>query len=276
MAMRPLGIRWTIGDVSPLGFEALRLSLWGAYRLFGDDAAYAVCVNNVPLDLARERTGDVPEKVIFRDATAELSAFLRPHLDAGVAEGVGWKFAPLQLFPDRYELSLDNDCILWALPEALRAWLHGDPEGAVVLAEDVRPCFGQFASLCGPAPRNSGIRGLPRGFDLEGALRRVLKARPVTLVSELDEQGLQVAALSQDRSPLVVTVDEVTICSPFPPHRPGLGGAGAHFVGLNARALPWRYDDRPASELVREHFQRLRGAVEARLWPAPEPGAAAR
>jgi hypothetical protein len=31
----PLGIRWTIGDVSEAGFEALRLSLHAVVRLFG-------------------------------------------------------------------------------------------------------------------------------------------------------------------------------------------------------------------------------------------------
>lgn len=37
-----VGVRWTIGDVSDEGFEALRLSVWGAFRLFGEDAVYAV------------------------------------------------------------------------------------------------------------------------------------------------------------------------------------------------------------------------------------------
>ncbi|GEM_PF-4943709 len=32
MAGRTLGIRRTIGDVSPNGFEALRLSIWGAWK----------------------------------------------------------------------------------------------------------------------------------------------------------------------------------------------------------------------------------------------------
>src|SRR4051795_4479741 len=38
---------------------------------------------------------------------------------------------------------------------------------------------------------------------------------PVQLQSELDEQGLQIAALSLGGPPLVVTTAEVTICSPF-------------------------------------------------------------
>ncbi len=252
---RTLGVRWTVGDVSPEGFEALRLSVWGAWRAFGPGAGYVVCVNTVPLDRARALTGDLPPGVVWHDSTAELPAFLRPHIDRAMAEGVGWKFAPLRLFPDRYELALDNDCVLWEVPRAVREWLQGDPRRCLI-AQDVKRCLGQFDDLCGPGERNSGIRGLPPGFDLEAAMRSVLARRPVVLSSELDEQGLQVVVVSLPGAPLVVTVDDVSICSPFPPHLPGLGRCGAHFVGLNARQLPWSLDGRPASEYVRDHWRR--------------------
>lgn len=160
-----LGIRWTIGDVNPRGFEALRLSIWGTWSLFG-------------------------------------------------------AFAPLQCFPDRRELALDNDVILWDMPEALAAWLADSSPESCLLAEDVTSSLGQFGSMCGARALNTGIRGLPAGFDLEERLRAVLDVHPVTLVSELDEQGLQVAALSWTRPPHVVSVHDVTICSPFPPHLP--------------------------------------------------------
>ncbi len=43
MTQRRLGIRWTIGNVSMAGFDALRLSIVGAARCFGASAEYAVC-----------------------------------------------------------------------------------------------------------------------------------------------------------------------------------------------------------------------------------------
>lgn len=89
---RPVGVRWTIGQVSRQGFETLRLSIWGAWKVFGPDARYAVCVNSVPLDAARDRTGDVPAEVAWHDVTDRMPAFLRAHLDGAMAEGVGWKF----------------------------------------------------------------------------------------------------------------------------------------------------------------------------------------
>jgi hypothetical protein len=260
---RPLGVRWTIGDVSPRGFEALRLSIHGAVRLFGPGAAYVVYVNSVSLAKARALTGAVPEIVAWREAPTEPPEVLRRYLDAAMAEGVAWKFAPLSAFADRAELALDNDVILWETPAAIRRWLQG--EGERVLAEDVVAGHGAFAALCGEEPRNSGIRGTPAGFDLSAALGRVLSLAPASLESELDEQGLQVAALSLDGPPLVVSTEEVSICSPFWPHQPELGRCGAHFVGLNARCIPWRYYDRPATEVRIEHWEAQRPALYARV-----------
>jgi hypothetical protein len=260
---RRLGVRWTIGDVSAPGFEALRLSILGALRLFGPDAAYVVYVNSMPVDRARALAGPTPEAVAWREAPQEPPEVLRRHLDAGMAEGVAWKFAPLTAFADRAELALDNDVILWDTPTAIRDWLDG--EGERLLAEDVAMGHGAFAALCGDEPRNSGIRGTPAGFDLSGALGRVLARTPAHIGSELDEQGLQVAALSLDGPPLVVRTEDVSICSPFWPHQPELGRCGAHFVGINARRLPWRYYDRPATDVRIEHWERRRPEVYARL-----------
>ncbi len=260
--MSRLGIRWTIGDVSPWGFAALGLSLWGAHGIFGGEAAYRVVVNGVAPEEAARRVGAVPPGVEFEPAR-ELPAVLRAALDAGMAEGVAWKFAPLRVFPDLHELALDNDCVLWREPPALRRWREDG--AAALLAEDVIPALGRFGARVGPLARNTGIRGLPPGFELGAALAAALEAAPGPLRSELDEQGLQVFALLRALPTHVVPVDEVAICSPFPPHRPGLGRSGAHFVGLNAWSLGWALDGRPAEELTREHFERLLPELRARL-----------
>lgn len=269
MPARPVALRWTIGDVSDFGFEALRLSLWGAWRIFGDQALYTVCVNTVPLEEAQARCGPAPEGVQWLSIPRDLPPFLERFLDAGMAEGVAWKFIPLRLFPEHYEITLDNDCILWEMPEGMRRWLAQDDPDACLIAADVAPCFGQFAPFCGVEPRNSGIRGLPPGFDFAKALQDMLERHPVTLKSELDEQGLQVATVSARAAPDVVSVEDVAITSPFPPHLPDLGRGGAHFVGLNVKSAPWEVEGRNAVELIREHWQRHRPALYERVGLEP-------
>lgn len=261
--MTPIGIRWTMGDVSARGFAALRLSIWGAWNIFGPRAAYAVCVNTVCGDEARERTGPVPDAVSWRDATGELPGFLAAAFGAGMAEGVAWKLAPLRLFPERHEISLDNDCILWELPPSMAAWLAGaGGPAACLMAQDVRACYGRFAPQCPAQACNAGIRGLPPGFDLDAALREAIaRCRreangPAVFRSELDEQGLQAAALSLAGPLEIVPLEQVTICSPFAPNLPYLGSCGAHFVGLNARHIAWDYYGRPADDCMSEHWQR--------------------
>lgn len=182
-----------------------------------------------------------------------------------MADGVAWKFAPLRVFPDRYELSLDNDCVLWRLPQAIRAWMEDGERDRCVLLEDVRPCIGSFAPFCSGKPCNGGMRGFPPAFDLERALRALLRQNPCMVASGLDERGLNVAALSRAVDPLVVRMGEVAICSPFPPHMRHLGSCGAHFTGINARHLPWSLNGRPAVDYIREHWQRHRDTLYERI-----------
>jgi hypothetical protein len=210
-----------------------------------------VYVNTVGVEAAQRRTGPVPSLIEWREAPRELPAPLQAYLDEGMSEGVAWKFLPIRAFPDGYELALDNDVILWREPEPIAQWRTSQ---RCLIAEDVAPGHGAFASLCGSQPRNSGIRGTPPRFDLGAQLARVLQQIPTRLRSELDEQGMQVAAVSLDAPPFVVSTTDVTICSPFHPHQPHLGTCGAHFVGLNARELPWTYYDRPATEVRIEHW----------------------
>jgi hypothetical protein len=264
---KPLAIRWTVGDVSTRGFDALALSVESARAIFSSDTTFAISVNTVPVGDVQQRLGRLAESVLWHRSDGKLPAWLtEKFLDSAYAEGVAWKFAPVRLFHDRHELSLDNDVVLWEIPPSVAAWLND--EDATLIAEDVRPAFGVFAPECPPEGRNSGIRGLPPGYDLEAALRERLESNPVRLESELDEQGLQVAVLT-GRKHHVTSLEEVTICSPIPPHLPHLGRCGAHFVGLNAKKLPWEWNGKSGEQYIQEHWDHMlpevRNAVEATL-----------
>ena len=277
-----LAVRWTIGDVRERGFEMLRLSLHCATRLFGPAARYLVCVNGLSVDEARQRTGPVPANVAWQAVTREdLAPQLAQRLGSGehgYIEGMGWKLAPLRTFPDRYELAIDNDVILWDLPAGMRQWL-AEP-GSYLFAEDADRCFGAFdpqldaavASL-GVRGLNAGIRGLPPGVDLGRALTlaltqadadaRRLTGKPLDLSGEIEEQGLQAAAVASLPGLLggtlrLVRLAEVNLSSPFWPKTPNFGTCGAHFIGMNARHIPWNYYDRPADEWLAEHWAHAR------------------
>jgi hypothetical protein len=258
-----LGFRWTIGNVTDAGFEALRLSIWGAWRLFGQQALYGVCVNGVPMEDARQRTGPLPTEVQWH-RSACLPRCLAPYLGDDMADGVAWKLAPLRLFPERFEVALDNDCILWEMPDAMREWLD-EPQPRCLIAADDILAHGSFTELTRREPRNTGIRGLPPHYDLEAALRAVLERHPARLAGELDEQGLQVVALDLGQPAHVVATTDVAICSPFWPRQPNLGRCGAHFVGLNCRAVPWDYYDRPAVDWIAENWANHRPTLYARV-----------
>ncbi len=268
--MSGLLLRWTVGDVSARGWEALRLSVYCAMRLFSADGFpfdrdvhYVVCVNSLPLEEAQARSGAMPAELEWQVFGREnIPPFLTPHLEPGMAEGVGWKLVPPQLDSDRHELALDNDCILFAMPAAVRAFLAR--HDATLLAEDVERCLGLFDAAAPPGAINSGLRGLPPGINYAARLTAALQAQqassasPFLLRSELDEQGLQTVALHTGSPCLLVSREEVSICSPFWPRQPELGSCGAHFVGLNARHLPWNYYERTADVVRREHWDRHR------------------
>jgi hypothetical protein len=227
---------------------------------------YAVCVNSVSLEHARLRLGEMASRVELLHVTREdVPVSIRDHFDDGMAEGVAWKLAPLRVFPESWELSFDNDVILWEMPPGIRRWLERQDHEQCLLAEDARALYGEFAPFCGPEPRNAGIRGLPPRFPLQESIERLLPQIPSRLNSELDEQGLQVAAMSTYCPPEVVSIDDVTICSPFPPHRRELGRCGAHFCGLNARHYAWQLEGRYAEEWIAEQWQHHLPTVRLRV-----------
>jgi hypothetical protein len=90
-----LGIRWTIGDVSDAGYEALRLSIWSAWNFFGQSARYAVCANTVPLSSTMARTGLLSVGVNWFHTDDLIPIWLIYYLGRDMAEGVAWKLAPL-------------------------------------------------------------------------------------------------------------------------------------------------------------------------------------
>ena len=263
--MGPVLIRWTVGDVSARGFEAPGLSIAGAKNVFGADARYVVSVNTIPIETVRARVGG-PPGVEWLQADERVPEWLGEHMDPGLAEGVGWKFAPLHVDPELPTIALDNDVVLWQMPESIRQWM--EDADSLLIAEDVRACYGGFTPLCPAEGRNSGIRGIPKSFPLADRLRHLLECSGVVLRSEMDEQGLQTAMISREKH-RVVTLEEVSICGYFRPHQLDLGSCGAHFVGVNIRKAPFEWNGRSGEEYVHGFWDSMKPDVMRRIWPGP-------
>lgn len=231
-----LGIRWTIGDANPRGFTALRLSVWGAWRLFGGAVRYRIYVHTTTVDEARTRTGPVPGDIEWEPITPAIPACLVEHIDARSPAAIALRLVPMRAFPDDHELALDNHVVLWAVPGAIEAWLRGRTR--FVLAEDVRGWFGRFRETTTERPLSPAVRGLPPGFDLGAAIGRYLMHQPAVVRSELDVQGLQATAIRAAGSTGIVGLDDVTVSSPFPSEG-ALGRSGTYFVGLDVHADHW-------------------------------------
>lgn len=277
-----IALRWNIGDVSLEGFEALRLSIWGAYKVFGPNAVYAVGVSSIPIATAKLRVGIVPDQVRFYDVTGDVPWSILDRLDPDSAERLAWKFAAPRMFPERHEIVFDNECILWTMPQALRGWLESSSTACLV-AQDDRPRFGAFASDCGTEPIHAGLRGLPPGFDLVAALDAALASRPVVLISDLDEHGLHIAALSRNGRPRAIPLEEVSICSPFANGGANgakggatggatgglsgskLGECGALFVDLNGCDHGPGIQDAPGPDGICEHWRSVRHEIYEKI-----------
>lgn len=177
----PLCVRWTIGDVVPFGVEALRLSIWGAYRCFGPSARYVVSVHGVSASRARALVGALPEVVGFHAVEPRaLPAWL---VRESAAPRAAARFAPPTLDDARAELAIDRGCVLWSVPPALQAWLDDPDPRACLLLEDE-----------GALP-TTALRGAGVGFDLGEALREAQRETPRTLRTAEELERLEIHAV---------------------------------------------------------------------------------
>jgi hypothetical protein len=237
----PLGVRWTIGDISSFGVAALRLSVWGAFRCFGPAARYTISVHDVVLARAQATTGALPECVRWQ----EIDSTRLPRWLAGmdVAPRAAFRFAPVLVHDDVAELALDRGCVLWSVPDGIRAWLDDPNPRACVITEDVN----------GPS---SAIRGTGAGFDLVEALREARRESPRPLRTQEDAQRLELHALGLLEPPHVVGAREVARMGDAP-------------VMLGSDGVRLSFPETP---VARERWERVRAELHARLGlPQPQP-----
>lgn len=211
---RPL-FRFTIGPVSRGGFQCLEQAIAQVQTLY--DPEIAVCYN-----CSFERVSHLNVRLVDQNQ----------HIEGPIPKGVAWKLYPPRLDINRHEIVIDNDIILNERIPEIDAFLEGTH--TLMLEEETRT-YGRFARHV-PAHLfiNSGLYGLPPGFDFEKYVRTHAgpeweeNARGVHAASKtFDEQGL-VALILSSQDYRVIPKTSLTNCE-----RRWVHGKGCHFIGLN-------------------------------------------
>lgn len=156
--------------------------------------------------------------------------------------GVAWKLHPPRLAPARHEIQIDNDVILATRVGEIDEFFSSDC--TLLLGAEGRT-YGRFDLHVPPGYAiNSGIFGVPPGFDLQRFVdfyageRWEKNAFAEHDANEtFDEQGLVAFALLSYARCVIIPSTTVTNCEHHLRE-----GSGYHFIGLNRRKFhrPYR------------------------------------
>lgn len=220
--------RWTIGHTTEDGYECLQLSVESVTSLY--DVQVVIChncpANKLPSSLKQYPLIDQHQ-----------------YADSGPApKGVAWKLYPPRLASDYHELVIDNDIILKESIPQIEQFLNGN---LTLLLEGDSRTYGRFEKHVPPGFQiNSGIYGMPPGFDLNRFVQFYAgQAWEKNALYEndksetFDEQGLVAVALLSHPQFVIIPAKSVTNCE----HNL-VDGLGHHFIGLNRRRFhaPYR------------------------------------
>lgn len=213
--MKPL-IRWTIGPVSTSGFEVLEASVSKIKDLYGNLFDYVICYNQINPTRLKLLGVELFEQ-------KENSLPIKPY-------SVAWKLYPPRLRLDSHEIIIDNDIILFKKLEEIDLFLESNK---ALIYEGLNRKFtlGRYKLPIGVVI-NSGIYGLPPGFDFEKKVRAKLlgdweKCRDRE--STFDEQGL-VASILYYEDHILISQKKVPIFQECPNKK---AAYGFHFSGVN-------------------------------------------
>jgi len=217
--MRPL-VRWTIGPVLPAGYDCLVQSVLSFQKLY--EAEIVICYNG---------QDSYVESSMLRTIHQET------HCEIVNPIGVAWKLCPPRVALDRHEIFIDNDLIIEQKIDEIDQFLSSD---STLLLETKGRNYGRFERHVPQGYEiNSGIFGLPPGFNLEKYIKfyGTNWSENVADASRThDEQGLVATALLSYRRTVIIPRTTITDCG-IQLH----WSSGMHFIGLNRypRHIPW-------------------------------------
>lgn len=196
--MKPI-LRWTIGNVHPCGFDVLAKSVDLAVKLY-PDFDRIICHNNLtPLELRQIQKMDTE----LIDQTKHLDDL--PHPPDKMCE-VAWKLFPARIRSSSHEIFIDNDIVLTDRLYEIDEFLSNN---CPLLYQGLHGLHGRYEVPKG-IQINSGIFGLPPGFDFKQELSR----RMLPWTGRFDEQGLVAATLLDQPKHIMIGLPTVPIVEP--------------------------------------------------------------
>lgn len=225
--MKPL-VKWTIGPTNPQGYESLEFSISSFQKFY--DAEIIIC-HNCP-------AANLPSVI----KNFELIDQRKLSLSGPKPIGVAWKLYPPRIDINRHELSVDNDLILNQKIDEIENFFTSD---STLLLEDNSRTYGRFESHVPLGFQiNSGLYGMPPGFDLEPYIKFYAGKEwqknafaQYDSSETFDEQGLIALALLNYTRYVIISNKSITNCE----NQLNIG-QGCHFIGLNRNKyhVPYR------------------------------------
>jgi hypothetical protein len=181
--------RWTIGDISLDGLDLFQHAIKRTIQSFGPKFRYVICSNAQQLKQKIEKLASI-HKIEYKQC--EWCEFPLPD---GVCEpnptdrqGSFWKLCPARINIDTHELVVDSDVLFLNRPGVVDTFLSSNIP--LVCQENIE-CSGKYHSYLNGACINSGLFGLPPGYDFAKELVRYWQAAgSMKPLLSRDEQGL--------------------------------------------------------------------------------------
>jgi hypothetical protein len=216
--MKPI-IRWTIGNVGPLGLRTLFTSISSITKIYKNRFRFFLCHNNIPnyklriikdfllgttVELYEQKWSEccIPDKVgsIYDDYGNII-------FNNGICGGSLWKVSPARLDLNVHEIILDNDLVLFDHLPKIDEFLSSSKN---LCLEDPITFQGKYHNLFKKGEAyNSGLIGLPPQYDFEKEVFNFWNKNKIFNLSHGDEQGLLTKVLTKDKNYILIKKTEI-------------------------------------------------------------------
>lgn len=221
--------RWTIGNVTSLGFKILKESVKKFQKIYPEFDC-VVCYNHCGdkekqiLDLLRVPLYKQSHKDTFYPLTDSVNTGI---WNAGMS-GSGWKLCPPRISIASHELWIDNDLIINSRIPLLDNWLESNH---CIISEGLYGGYGIFKSLINSKIKAcAGLFGVPPFFNTEKALLNLCQFLQGSKLGGFDEQGIVVKMIT-DTNYTLLPLTQVFIADKD--HELNHLYPAIHFVGAN-------------------------------------------